>query len=79
MIVVAQDEWSPKTDSTVSSYRYDTESKIRYGRPSHCSQLSLVIARGAADDLNIQRGCLGAKHVISMCSFAEQFSLFEIR
>ena len=48
----------------VSSYRYDTESKISFvaaytdiaPRP-----VSLLIARGAADDLNMHRWFLGPK------------------
>ena len=45
----------------------------------HSAQLSLLIARGAADDLNLHRGFLGPKLLISIRSLVEQYSLFEIR
>ena len=63
----------------VSSYRCDTESKICYGLRGHCSYVSLLIARGAADDLNMHRGFLGPKLLQSICSLAKQYFFFEIR
>ena len=35
--------------------------------------------RGAANDLNLHRGFLGPKLLISVRSLVEQYSLFEIR
>ena len=72
---------APKRSLAIFKYRLvDTISKVNLLRPTQTFRVvvTFIIARGAADDLNLHRGFLGPKLLISIRSLVEQYSLFEI-